>query len=150
MNTRLYSKWRDEFGEIVINYAECPAAYALMEHVRDNHCMVEYANVVNAVKEASDNPRVPVTKVLLGLCDRLNHCIGDPQNALLVGWVKYCSKAPHSLLQPPAWIRYEFSPHLKFCRNAQSFVDEEAQRIPTAMAFARKYDKLCPALPVPR
>lgn len=150
LNTRLYSKWHDQYGEIVISYAECPAAYALMEHVRDNHCKVEYANVVAAVKQASDNPRVPVTKATLGLCDRLNHCIGDPQNALLVGWVKYCKKAPLPLLQPPGWIRFEFEPHIKFCGNAQSFVDEEAQRIPAAMAFARKYDKFCPALPASR
>ena len=147
INTRLYSKWREEFGEVVIHYAECPAAFALMEHVRENHCRVEYKNVVTGVGEASAHPRVPVTKALLATCDKLNQCIGYPQNMLLVAWVRHCSKAPLESLRPPDWIRFEFQPHLKFCRNAQAFADEEAQRIPAAIRFARKYDHICPALP---
>ena len=150
LNTRLYSKWREEIGPLVINFSECPAVFALIEHIRDERCPAEYTKLVAGVKGASSNPRVAVTKVMLDSCEKLNECIGDPQNALLVAWVKHCTKAPLPMLKPPDWIRFEFQPHVKFCRSAQSFADEEAQRIPNAMKFARKYDGECPALPASR
>jgi secreted trypsin-like serine protease len=147
INTRLYSKWRAKADGVAIHFSECPAAFELIQHVRDNHCKVEYRNVVNGVKRAGDNPRAVVPKALLDSCEKLNHCIGESQSTLLIGWIKHCIKAPLPSLTPPDWIRSGFQSHITLCQDAQDFVDEEAQRIPTAMRFARKYDRYCPAMP---
>lgn len=147
INTRLYSKWRADSADISIHYSECPAIYSLLEHIRDNHCKIEYRAVIKGASRSSDNPRVPVSKSLLESCEKLNQCIGESRGTLIVNWIKHCTKAPMSSLRPPVWIRDRFKSHLEFCQSAQDYVDEEAQRIPSATKFARKYDKLCPALP---
>jgi len=145
LNTRLFSKWREENEAVLIAYTECPAAYGLITHVRDTHCSDAYSAVKQSVKQAGDNPRSVVPKHLLDACSALNTCIGEPQNKLLIKWIKHCNRAPHSVLRPPQWISGEFNSQLKFCKDADEYFEEESQRGPAAEKFARKYAGACPA-----
>jgi hypothetical protein len=145
LNTRLYSKWREDKDGLLIAYTECPAVYGLITHVRDTNCKPQYSNLEDRIKQAGDNPRAIVPNYLLEACDSLNACIGEPQNKHLIKWIKHCGKAPHSVLRPPEWIYGKFNSHLKFCQDAREFFDEENDRVPAAERFAKKYNQFCPS-----
>lgn len=148
INTRLFAKWKQNFGHLVANYTDCPAAYALMDYVRKTHCRIEHDRVMAKVDKSSKSPRVAVTKSLLVSCDKLNDCLGGVTNIdELLDWIEHCSRAPdgvaRSSLRIPSWIVDDFQPEIKFCKDARRFVEEETQRFHNAWVFAQKYDTLC-------
>jgi hypothetical protein len=145
LNTRAYSKWREVNEPLLIAYSECPALYALLEHIRDDRCSAEYKGLVTNIKRVGMNPR-GIPKYLIDSCDSMHSCIGDPSMKSLIDWVKHCQKAPHSRLSPPKWVTASFTPELKFCKKLRSFVEEEAERVANADAFKKKYGTVCPAV----
>lgn len=144
LNTRSYSKWREEFEAHLIHYTECPMAFALMEHITQDRCAKEYTAFTGFVKRAGVNPRA-VPKYLLDSCDVFSACIGEPGPQLLTAWIKHCDKAPHSAQRPPKWISRDFKSHLKFCDSARSFAELESHRADDAAAFKAQFGHYCPA-----
>ena len=143
LNTREMSKWRETYEHLLIHYTECPAAFALIEHITESQCTAEYARLGESIKRVGTNPR-GIPKYLLDACDGLNACIGNPAPALLLAWIKHCDKAPLKMQRPPAWIQDKFRPQLKFCREVRSFAEDESRRSSDALAFRAKYGKYCP------
>jgi hypothetical protein len=144
LNTREMSKWRERYEDLLIHYSECPAAFALIEHITESQCKKESASLSGAIKRVGYNPR-GVPKYLLDACDQLNTCIGNPAPKLLLEWIKHCGKAPISLQRPPSWINQGFRPELKFCQDVRPFVEDESTRASDAAEFRVRYGKFCPA-----
>ena len=144
LNTRAYSKWRERYEEHLIHYTECPMAFALIDHIAHERCAGEYEAFNANVERAGVNPRA-VPKYLLESCDRLTACIGEPGPSLLKAWIEHCDKAPHSTQRPPEWIWRTFKSHLKFCKSARPFAEQESHRADDAAAFKAKYGRFCPA-----
>ena len=144
LNTREMSKWREKNDDVLIHYTECPAAFALMEHVTQDSCSAQYSSLTSSIKRAGTNPRA-VPKYLLESCDALTGCIGAPGPQLLVAWIKHCEKAPLRIQRPPKWISDDLKDQLKFCLQARPFAEDEANRASNALEFRSKYGQYCPA-----
>jgi secreted trypsin-like serine protease len=144
LNTREMTKWRERYEDVLIHYANCPAAFALMEHITTAQCVRQYSKLKDSLKRVGTNPRA-VPRYLLDACDAFDTCIGEPAPRLLVAWIKHCNKAPLGRQRPPAWIYDELRPELKFCLEARPFAEDESRRSVNALEFKSKFGKFCPS-----